>query len=92
MTPIEFVSTILVRPLTLSVRLFANMVAGHFLLAVFFGGSIALFTGAPYVMGVVAFGMGVLLIGFEIFVAGLQAFIFSVLSASYIAGAMAEEH
>lgn len=92
LAPIEFFSTILVRPLTLSVRLFANMVAGHFLLAVSFLGSIALFTGAPYVFGIVPFAMGVVMVGFEIFVAGLQAFIFAVLSASYIAGAMATEH
>jgi F-type H+-transporting ATPase subunit a len=92
LAPIEFFSTIIVRPITLSVRLFANMVAGHFLLAVFFLGSLALFTGVPYVMGAVAFGMGTVMIAFEIFVAGLQAFIFAVLSASYIAGAMAEEH
>jgi len=89
---IEFISVILVRPLTLSVRLFANMVAGHFLLAVFFLGSIALFTGIPYILGAVSFAMGIVLIGFELFVAVLQAFIFSVLSASYIAGAMATEH
>jgi len=92
LAPIEFFSTIIVRPITLSVRLFANMVAGHFLLAVFFLGSIALFTGAPYFVGLVSFGMGTVMILFEIFVAGLQAFIFAVLSASYIAGAMAEEH
>jgi F-type H+-transporting ATPase subunit a len=89
---IEFISVILVRPLTLSVRLFANMVAGHFLLAVFFLGTITLFSGVPYFLGVVSFSLGVVLVGFEIFVAGLQAFIFAVLSASYIAGAMAEEH
>ena len=92
LAPIEFISVILVRPLTLSVRLFANMVAGHFLLSVFFLGSLALLTGFPYVIGVVSFGVGVVLVGFEIFVAALQAFIFSVLSASYIAGAMAAEH
>ena len=92
LAPIEFISVILVRPLTLSVRLFANMVAGHFLLSVFFLGSLALLTGFPYVIGVVSFGLGVVLVGFEIFVAALQAFIFSVLSASYIAGAMAAEH
>jgi len=92
LAPIEFISVILVRPLTLSVRLFANMVAGHFLLAVFFLGSIALFTGIPYAFGLVSFGMGIVLLVFELFVAVLQAFIFSVLSASYIAGAMAAEH
>ena len=92
LAPIEFFSTIIVRPITLSVRLFANMVAGHFLLAVFFLGSIALFTGTPYVLGLVSFAMGTVMIGFELFVAGLQAFIFAVLTASYIAGAIAEEH
>jgi F-type H+-transporting ATPase subunit a len=102
---IEFISVILVRPLTLSVRLFANMVAGHFLLAVFFLGTIAMATGhytenltqgliASLGLGLsaVAFALAVVLVGFEIFVAALQAFIFSVLTASYIAGAMAEEH
>lgn len=92
LTPIEFISVILVRPLTLSVRLFANMVAGHFILAVFFLGTITLITGTPYVLGLVSFSLGVVLVGFEIFVAALQAFIFAVLTASYIAGAMAEEH
>jgi F-type H+-transporting ATPase subunit a len=89
---IEFFTVILLRPVTLSVRLFANMVAGHFLLAVFFLGSLALITGVPYVLGAVSFAIGTALIVFEIFVAGLQAFIFAVLTASYIAGALAEEH
>ncbi len=89
---IEFISVILVRPLTLSVRLFANMVAGHFLLTVFFLGSLALITGFPYVVGLFSFGLGIVLVGFEIFVAALQAFIFAVLTASYIGGALAEEH
>jgi F-type H+-transporting ATPase subunit a len=92
LTPIEFISVILVRPLTLTVRLFANMVAGHFLLAVFFLGTITLITGTPYILGLVSFAMGTALIGFEIFVSALQAFIFAVLTASYIGGAMAEEH
>jgi F-type H+-transporting ATPase subunit a len=92
LTPIEFFSVIVLRPITLTIRLFANMVAGHFLLSVFFLGSLALITGVPYVLGVVSFGVGVALVGFEIFVASLQAFIFSMLTASYIAGAMAEEH
>jgi F-type H+-transporting ATPase subunit a len=92
LTPIEFISVVVLRPITLTIRLFANMVAGHFLLSVFFLGSLALLTGFPYVLGVVSFGVGVLLVGFEIFVASLQAFIFTMLTASYIAGAMAEEH
>jgi F-type H+-transporting ATPase subunit a len=92
LTPIEFISVIVLRPITHTHRLFANMVAGHFLLSVFFLGSLALLTGIPYVVGVVSFGVGVLLVGFEIFVASLQAFIFTMLTASYIAGAMAEEH
>jgi F-type H+-transporting ATPase subunit a len=92
LTPIEFISVIVLRPITLTIRLFANMVAGHFLLTVFFLGSLALLTGIPYIFGVISFGVGVLLVGFEIFVASLQAFIFSMLTASYVAGAMAEEH
>lgn len=92
---IEFISTILVRPLTLSVRLFANLVAGHFLLAVFFLGTVALIESTNVFLKPLAlfsFPVAVVLVGFEIFVSLLQAFIFSVLSASYIAGAMASEH
>jgi F-type H+-transporting ATPase subunit a len=92
LTPIEFFSVIIVRPITLTIRLTANMMAGHFLLTVFFLGSLALVTGFPYVVGVVSFGLAILLVAFEIFVAALQAFIFAVLTASYISGAMAEEH
>jgi F-type H+-transporting ATPase subunit a len=91
---IEFVSVIVFRPITLSVRLFANMVAGHFLLAVFFLGTIALITSASYLIafGVLSGAMAVLFVGFEIFVSILQAFIFAVLTASYISEAMASEH
>jgi F-type H+-transporting ATPase subunit a len=89
---IEFFSVIIVRPVTLTVRLTANMIAGHFLLAVFFLGTIVFFTGFPYVLGVIPFALAVVLVGFEIFVSSLQAFIFAVLTASYLAGAMAEEH
>jgi F-type H+-transporting ATPase subunit a len=93
LVPIEFITQILVRPITLSVRLTANFLAGHFLLAVFFVGTIAMLQGgwiaifAPF-----SFAISVLLVGFEIFVSVLQAFIFAILTASYIGGAMAEEH
>lgn len=93
LVPIEFISTIVIRPITLSIRLAANFLAGHFLLAVFFLGTIALFQGGVLaVVGPFAFAIAVALVGFEIFVAILQAFIFAILTASYIGGAMAEEH
>lgn len=94
LTPIEFITTILIRPVTLSVRLFANLLAGHFLLAVFFLGTVFFIqSGFPTsLLAAVSFPFAVVLVGFEIFVSALQAFIFSMLSASYIAGAMADEH
>jgi F-type H+-transporting ATPase subunit a len=92
--PIEFISNIIVRPITLTVRLTANFVAGHFLLAIFFLGAWFFFQtgGIAYLPGIFSYGLGVVLVAFEIFVAALQAFIFAVLSASYIGQAMAEEH
>ncbi len=92
-TPIEFVSTILVRPVTLSVRLFANMVAGHLILLVFFLGT-AYLAGqlATAVFAVPAFVMAVALVGFELLVALLQAYIFTILTAVYLAGALEPEH
>jgi F-type H+-transporting ATPase subunit a len=90
---IEFFTVIIIRPITLSLRLAANFLAGHFLLAVAFLGTIGLLqSGWLAILGPVAFVMSVVLVGFEIFVAVLQAFIFSILTASYIGGAMAEEH
>lgn len=93
LVPIEFVTSIVIRPITLSIRLAANFLAGHFLLAVFFLGTIAMLQGgwiavfAPF-----SFAISIALVGFEIFVSVLQAFIFAILTASYIGGALAEEH
>jgi F-type H+-transporting ATPase subunit a len=93
LVPIEFFTQIIIRPITLSVRLAANFLAGHFLLAVFFLGTIALLqSGSLAIVAPFAFAIAVVLVGFEIFVAILQAFIFAILTASYIGGAMAEEH
>jgi F-type H+-transporting ATPase subunit a len=90
---IEFVTQIVVRPITLSLRLAANFLAGHFLLAVFFLGTIALLQGGFLaIFGPFAFAIAIALVGFEIFVALLQAFIFAILTASYIGGALEEEH
>ena len=90
-TPIELVSTLFVRPLSLSVRLFANMLAGHLLLSSFAVLSTALFA-STYIGAAVPFSLLVALTGFEVLVAGLQAFIFTILTAVYIGGAMHPEH
>ncbi len=91
--PIEFVSTILVRPLTLSVRLLANMIAGHLILGVFFAGTVYLLAEPKTALfGVGAGLMSIALVGFELLVAGLQAYIFTILTAVYIAGALEPEH
>ncbi len=92
LTPIELVSTFLVRPLTLSVRLLANMMAGHLVLTIFFLGSAYLLLNPPYVFGAPAFALAVALVAFEILVALLQAYIFTILTAVYIAGAIHPEH
>ncbi len=90
-TPIELVSTIIVRPLSLSVRLFANMLAGHLLLISFAVLCTALFN-STYIGAILPFALLIGLVGFEILVAGLQAYIFTILTAVYIGGSQSPEH
>ena len=96
--PIEFVSTFLLRPLTLTIRLTANLLAGHLILGLFFASTSYLlwgvFAGTPWtaVFGVGSFLAAVLFVGFEGLVALLQAYIFTLLTAVYIAGALEHEH
>jgi F-type H+-transporting ATPase subunit a len=93
LTPIEFVSTFVLRPFTLSVRLLANMMAGHLILAIFFLGTAYLLAQwSTAVFGIASFALGTALLGFEILVAVLQAYIFTILTAVYIAGAIHPEH
>ncbi len=70
----------LIRPLTLSVRLFANMVAGHVLLKVVAGFIISL----GVLVGIFPFLFSVVMTGFELFVAVLQAYIFAILVCAYL--------
>lgn len=90
-TPIELVSTLIVRPLSLAVRLFANMLAGHLLLVSFAVIATALFK-ATVVGAALPGALLIALTGFEVLVAVLQAFIFTILAAVYIGGAMHPEH
>lgn len=94
--PLEFLSNIIVRPVTLALRLFANMFAGHLLVLVFvMGGEYLLVHSAP-VVNKIAGGASLIfsmaIFALEIFVQSLQAFIFTVLTAVYISSAAAEEH
>lgn len=98
LTPLEVLSTFIVRPITLTMRLLMNMVAGHLLLAlVWAASSFFLFTLLPQGNIAGALGIGTVLFGivytaFEIFVALLQAYVFAFLTAIYIQLATAEEH
>lgn len=93
-TPLELLTFFLVRPLTLSLRLFANMFAGHLLLLVFILGGEHLLQGVVglKLISPFAFFIGIVLTFFEFMVQCLQAYIFTLLAALYIAGALADEH
>lgn len=93
-TPLELLTFFLVRPLTLSLRLFANMFAGHLLLLVFILGGEHLLQGVIglKLISPFAFFIGIVLTFFEFMVQCLQAYIFTLLAALYIAGALADEH
>ena len=90
-TPMELISGLIMRPFSLAVRLFANMLAGHLLLVTFAVICAELFASTK-VGALLPFPLLVALTGFEVLVAFLQAFIFSILTAVYIAGAIHPEH
>ena len=92
---IELISTFILRPVTLTLRLLMNMIVGHLLLVLFFSATqFFLFTmgGAwsALAAGSLVFGFAFTL--FEILVAILQAYVFTLLTAVYIQLAVAEEH
>jgi F-type H+-transporting ATPase subunit a len=87
---LEFLSNFM-RLISLSVRLFANILAGH-LIILFMSGGIAVLLGLE-ALGVLTLPFGVILFLFEVgLVATLQAFIFATLTAIYLGGAVAEHH
>ena len=88
--PIEILSY-LSRPVSLSIRLFANMMAGHTMLKVFGGFSVLLggaLGGLGYTVGILPLVINIALVGFEILVAMLQAYVFTILTCLYIRDAL----
>jgi F-type H+-transporting ATPase subunit a len=93
LVPLEFVSNVFIRPFTLAIRLFANMFAGHLLVAMFSVAAWYLF--APNIgllFASVSFVLAIVFIAFELLIQFLQAFIFTALTATYLSGALEEAH
>ena len=82
LVPIELLSYC-IRPFTLSIRLFANMLAGHTMLAIFAG-----FAASVPLFGILPLGVDVLLFFLELLVAVLQAYVFAILTCLYLHDAL----
>ncbi|MFI6516903.1 F0F1 ATP synthase subunit A [Spirillospora sp. NPDC050679] len=97
LAPIELLQHLVLRPATLAIRLFANMFAGHLLIAFFatvaYWFLVERLTVPGFGVGLVGAVMSVVITAFEMFVQALQAYIFTLLAASYISGALhPDEH
>ncbi|HVM00215.1 MAG TPA: F0F1 ATP synthase subunit A [Egibacteraceae bacterium] len=93
LAPIELVSNIILRPFTLAVRLFANMVAGHILVVITLitiHAFLVLGPGLP--VGLFALVASPLVFGFELLIISLQAYIFTMLTAVYISSSLHAAH
>jgi F-type H+-transporting ATPase subunit a len=96
LAPIEFFSTVVVRPVTLCLRLTLNMFAGHLVLVLFilggeyllleYGGVVGILAGSVSLLG------SIIMTFFEAFIQLLQAYVFTLLAALYIGGALVDEH
>lgn len=93
--PLEFLSTFIIRPVTLTLRLLMNMIVGHLMLVLFFAATqffIFSLGGFWSLLGVGTLAFGFVFTLFELLVAFLQAYVFAILTAVYIQLAVAEEH
>ncbi len=91
MVPIEIISYF-VRPVSLSLRLFANMMAGHTMLKVFGGFVGLLLSGGLGLLAPASVALIIALTGFELLVAVIQAYVFAVLSCLYLSDALELQH
>ncbi|WP_431802492.1 F0F1 ATP synthase subunit A [Microbacterium sp. bgisy203] len=94
-TPIELISTFVIRPVTLTLRLLMNMMVGHLLLVLFFAATqffLVTLGGWWSALAVGSLAFGFVFTLFELLVAVLQAYVFALLTAVYIQLAVAEEH
>ncbi|MEJ7635161.1 F0F1 ATP synthase subunit A [Aeromicrobium sp.] len=96
LVPLEFLSNIILRPITLTLRLFATMFAGHLLVILFaLGGEYLLLHSDPLlnkVAGVFSVVLAIAISFLEILVMFLQAYVFTLLTSMYISEAIADEH
>jgi F-type H+-transporting ATPase subunit a len=100
--PLEFLSNFVIRPITLALRLFANVFGGHLVVLVFVVGGSMLLTATHEIAdkpvwllntaGVVSLLFSLAIFALELFVSVMQAYIFTVLTAQYVATALADEH
>ncbi len=96
--PLEFLSTFILRPITLALRLLMNMVAGHMLLVLcftathFFFFTVLANGNLIGLLGIGTFAFGVAFTVLELFVAVLQAYVFTILTAIYIQISLADGH
>ncbi|MGH3729500.1 MAG: F0F1 ATP synthase subunit A [Micromonosporaceae bacterium] len=93
LAPVELISTFVFRPFTLAVRLFANMFAGHLMLLIFTLGGFALLGSANIGLMLasgVSFAMAIAITFLEVAIQLIQAYVFTMLTASYLQGALAE--
>ncbi len=96
LTPVELVG-VLIKPLTLTLRLFANITAGHMVMVIFVGlifvfGKSGQYVGLSYGTAIGSILLTMFMMAIELLVAFIQAFVFTILTASYIGAAVEEEH
>jgi F-type H+-transporting ATPase subunit a len=87
LVPIEILSY-LTRPISLSIRLFANMMAGHTMMAVFAGFAVSMGVALGWAVGILPLLLVIALTGFEILVAAIQAYVFAILTCLYLRDAI----